>query len=1034
MVEKSKLDEDPQRKAVDPTHYREMVGALMYLTASRPDLTFVVCMCARYQAKPTEKHLHAVKRIFKYLRGTINRGLWYPKDSSIALTAYADADHTGFQDTRRSTSECMQLLGDRLVSWSSKRQKSVAISSTKAEYIALSGCYTQVLWMRSRLTDYGLGFNKLPIFHFIKEQVENGVVELYFVNTKYQLAIIFTKALGRERIEFLINKLGMRSFTLKTLKQLTDEVDEYQNRRDLPRDIPLDSVVVLRYEKRSKSENKGKVPTEMELVLEQTQQEHAEFDESNTYVLERFDTSAGNPFKEILLKFNLPDHKSILTDLKMEVKVPERASGLRPYHFTYPERRLTMEEMLYKFIDEGKHEQEEMRAFINKFRTTNELLFKERNNSLSELRFEVQELLRVINNTPISNHDVKGVTTRDFVILDMPKDSRVPIILGRPFLETPRAMIDVFNKKTTLRVGDDEVIFDMDQLIKRITHEDDASSGVEGLGTLAINADAQELLANDTSYSFLLKGLEKSINQSDLESCESFECKAVDDSDLGEPIRCIESVNTPYLAAQKTTEPNKVESEQLYLAIANEINEKKPELTICLQHLEYAINMEQSSSHNISYQFSANENLFLFARLGNVKGQYPGKCRIRESVRSIMHTQDLMEAELQTSPSTQSKQYAKPRLIRWVLLLQRFDNEIKDKKRAENLAADHLSRLKNPDLGTFTEEEIADKNDDDDEADSDRTESDRIKIPDLNQSNEEHKEEEENIDERVHTPEFSLLNTTYKLFDGFLPYMGSSDMAPLPSRIHREMRTDFKHELKTIIRGGWLNQVHTLDFEGLTSDMRQDLADRLRMVYTKDDVRRIGSEMGLDVADTLCFQLGEARRSMTWRQFILALGLHTAEEMVKDGFGAYWLGRLFERRSLLYLHQRFSLEVVPQVDLIQHFWEGQAPEKVTTTDQFYLRSMDRGAANVPYLLAQYLFRHTEGRKSNARLSGGHFIGRLVHHFFLVSDYGLRGLSIVTRELPIIDMEKGSDVMAGPPRADEDAPAVYEGAQADLALV
>ncbi|GJS66487.1 retrovirus-related pol polyprotein from transposon TNT 1-94 [Tanacetum coccineum] len=225
MVEKSKLDEDTQGKAVDPTHYRGMVGTLMYLTASRPDLTFVVCMCARYQAKPTEKHLHAVKRIFKYLRGTVNRGLWYPKDSSIALTAYADADHAGCQDTRRSTSGSMQLLGDRLVSWSSKRQKSAAISSTEAEYIALSGCCAQVLWMRSQLTDYGLGFNKIPIFHFIKEQVEN-VVELYFVNTEYQLANIFTKALCRERIEFLINKLGMRSFTLETLKHLADEAKE----------------------------------------------------------------------------------------------------------------------------------------------------------------------------------------------------------------------------------------------------------------------------------------------------------------------------------------------------------------------------------------------------------------------------------------------------------------------------------------------------------------------------------------------------------------------------------------------------------------------------------------------------------------------------------------------------------------------------------------------------------------------------------------------------------------------------------------
>nr|GEZ48277.1 retrovirus-related Pol polyprotein from transposon TNT 1-94 [Tanacetum cinerariifolium] len=132
MVERSKLDEDPQGKAIDPTHYLRMVGTLMYLTASRPDLTFVVCMCARYQANPTEKHLHAIKRIFKYLRGTVNRGLWYPNDSSIALIAYADADHAGCQVTRRSTSRSMQLLGENLVRLSSKRQKSAAISSTKA--------------------------------------------------------------------------------------------------------------------------------------------------------------------------------------------------------------------------------------------------------------------------------------------------------------------------------------------------------------------------------------------------------------------------------------------------------------------------------------------------------------------------------------------------------------------------------------------------------------------------------------------------------------------------------------------------------------------------------------------------------------------------------------------------------------------------------------------------------------------------------------------------------------------------------------
>ncbi|GJY03211.1 retrovirus-related pol polyprotein from transposon TNT 1-94 [Tanacetum coccineum] len=164
MVEKSKLDEDKEGKAVDPLHYRGMIGTLLYLTASRPDLQFAICMCARYQARPTKKHLHAVKRIFWYLKRTVNRGLWYPKDSSIALIAFADADHAGCQDTYRSTSGSMQFLGDGLVSWSSKRQKSVAISSTKAEYIAMSGCCAQILWMRSQLTDYGLRFNKIPMY------------------------------------------------------------------------------------------------------------------------------------------------------------------------------------------------------------------------------------------------------------------------------------------------------------------------------------------------------------------------------------------------------------------------------------------------------------------------------------------------------------------------------------------------------------------------------------------------------------------------------------------------------------------------------------------------------------------------------------------------------------------------------------------------------------------------------------------------------------------------------------------------------
>ncbi|GJV28339.1 hypothetical protein Tco_1384787 [Tanacetum coccineum] len=163
----------------------------MYLTSSRPDHNHAVCLCARYQAKPTKKHLQAVKPIFRYLNGTINMGLWYSNDTYMSLTAYADADHAGCQDTRQ------------------------------AEYITLSRCCSQILWMRSQLTDYGFKLNKIPLYydnksaiplccnnvqhsrakhiniryHFIKEQVENGIVELYFFWTEYQLADIFTKPL-----------------------------------------------------------------------------------------------------------------------------------------------------------------------------------------------------------------------------------------------------------------------------------------------------------------------------------------------------------------------------------------------------------------------------------------------------------------------------------------------------------------------------------------------------------------------------------------------------------------------------------------------------------------------------------------------------------------------------------------------------------------------------------------------------------------------------------------------------------------------
>ncbi|GJU59530.1 retrovirus-related pol polyprotein from transposon TNT 1-94 [Tanacetum coccineum] len=208
------------------------------------------------QAKPTEKHLKVVKRIFCYLWGTVNMGLWYTKDSGFELTGFSDSDYAGCKDTFKSTSGGAQFLGEKLVIWSSKKQDCTTLSTAEVEYVCLSACCAQVLWMRTQLTDYGFHFNMVPIYydsksaiaiscnpvqhsrtkhiavryHFIKENVEKGTIEPYFVKTDYQLADLFTKALPMDRFNYLVRRLG-GAFC--------------QNRMDLPRDTPLDRLEVL---------------------------------------------------------------------------------------------------------------------------------------------------------------------------------------------------------------------------------------------------------------------------------------------------------------------------------------------------------------------------------------------------------------------------------------------------------------------------------------------------------------------------------------------------------------------------------------------------------------------------------------------------------------------------------------------------------------------------------------------------------------------------------------------------------------------
>nr|GEV75247.1 hypothetical protein [Tanacetum cinerariifolium] len=282
----------------------------------------------------------------------------------------------------------------------------------------------------------------------------------------------------------------------------------------------------------------------------------------------------------------------------------------------------------------------------------------------------------------------KFVLPIDFVILDMLKDSRIPIILGRPFLATTRATIDVFNKKITLRVGDDEVIFDVDQSIKRPPVEDDECYGIDDFED-TINAETQELLANDN--------------------------KVDDDSDPRKPIQHIVYVNTPYSIAQEIARPNKAESKHLYSASANEIDEKKPGLKNLPHHLEYAyLHGDKSFPIIISSKLFEKEKMLLlkisivpedqenktftcpygtFAYQRMPFGLCEVPANFQRCTTTIFHdmVEDFMEVFMDD------------------FSLFGFDIEIKDKKGAKNLAADHLSRLENPELGTFSKEEITDE-------------------------------------------------------------------------------------------------------------------------------------------------------------------------------------------------------------------------------------------------------------------------------------------------------------------------------------
>ena len=231
-----KISKDEEGKSVDQKLYRSMIGSLLYLTATRPDIMQSVCLVARYQANPKESHMLAVKRILRYIRGTSDYGLWYSRNDGLELVAYSDADWAGCRDDRKSTSGGAFYLGNSCVSWFSKKQESVSLSTTEAEYIAAAAACTQVIWMKRQLRDItrvvlgttvircdnqsAINLSKNCVhhsrckhidvrYHFLRDRVERKIVKLEFVPSKEQKADIFTKPLPRELFEAHRANLGV---------------------------------------------------------------------------------------------------------------------------------------------------------------------------------------------------------------------------------------------------------------------------------------------------------------------------------------------------------------------------------------------------------------------------------------------------------------------------------------------------------------------------------------------------------------------------------------------------------------------------------------------------------------------------------------------------------------------------------------------------------------------------------------------------------------------------------------------------------
>ncbi|CAA7058249.1 unnamed protein product [Microthlaspi erraticum] len=247
MSTTTKIGKDEQGEDVDVKLYRGMIGSLLYLTASRPDLSFSVGVCARYQAKPKQSHLQAVKKILRYVKGTVNLGIFYSKGSNRNLAGYCDADWAGCADDRKSTSGGCFFLGNNLIAWLSKKQNSVSLSTAEAEYIALGSCCTQLIWMRQMSADYGMESGPFLVYCDNKSAIDISKNPVQHSRTKHiDIRHHFVRELVEEKQIFPKSIEGVNLDSMVTATRRGESVQVKTDPRRIPTDPPL---------RRSKSTN-----------------------------------------------------------------------------------------------------------------------------------------------------------------------------------------------------------------------------------------------------------------------------------------------------------------------------------------------------------------------------------------------------------------------------------------------------------------------------------------------------------------------------------------------------------------------------------------------------------------------------------------------------------------------------------------------------------------------------------------------------------------------------------------------------------